>query len=754
MMEWKRTIFSGRFLCLLLCIILLNGIFFLKVQFDRNLGLDLSAPESQLSHSVIVTEEGFSQSEKLPQISLNELNKEYLTVLDELKSLSLQEIVSTLTERMERLSLLWDGCILYMRQRDSDFDRAQWEDYAKQHLEVSENIIDGSTTQEDVYREYVAVHTLFLHSEALMNFPEYLQAIEKNKDYMLTFSIFRDENSFSLRNILKTADEFQCLENVDLSIENTAAIEGILLYSGSDLFLMLLLMAAVLCFLADRQRGLWELIYSLRRGRSTLALHRLGILLLLSAMGTLLLYGSNAVLGTILYGGIGNLHISVQSIPILQEYPVPISTGGFLIQYTVFRIGSAFLLGLILWLLLGALSDARCGVIIGIAFLLVEYGLYRFLPEQSAYNILKYFNLCTYFYIAPLYTHYLNVDILGFPVGIRRVSELATLPLIFVTSSGCIAQQCFRRPAQGKSWVEIFTRRIGNCLDRCLQYLPLWGREVYKILFSQRGIVILLLFVYLALGIEHSVPLQAGSEQVAYERQYLVQLQGEITSKTFSEIDQLQEEQKKIIETMGQAKEAYSNGEISRGEYMSISFEGNIAQIKLAALGEVENQAETLKEQSEIQGFTPVLLDETPYQSVYGKPAKIVQLKSLFLIFGALLLLLGANSAYERKSKMIPLLRSVKDGRKGVLREKALAAVCITLLLWAVMYGKEFWYFYSIFPEELWNIAPQNLSILAHFPISCTLTQFFMMYYLVGGFCIMITSILLILSGMYLYNRK
>lgn len=117
MMEWKRTIFSGRFLCLLLCIILLNGIFFLKVQFDRNLGLDLSAPESQLSHSVIVTEEGFSQSEKLPQISLNELNKEYLTVLNELKSLSLQEIVSTLTERMEQLSQLWDGCTLYTRQK-------------------------------------------------------------------------------------------------------------------------------------------------------------------------------------------------------------------------------------------------------------------------------------------------------------------------------------------------------------------------------------------------------------------------------------------------------------------------------------------------------------------------------------------------------------------------------------------------------------------------------------------------------------
>ena len=247
----------------------------------------LSGPESQLSHSVVVTEEGISQSEELPQIPLNELNKEYITVLDELKSLSLQEIVSTLTERMERLSLLWDGCILYMRQRDSDFDRAQWEDYAKQHLEVSENIIDGSTTQEDVYREYVAVHTLFLRSESLMNFPEYLQSIEKNKDYMLTFPIFRDENSFSSRNILKTADDFQSLQNVPLSLENTGAIEGILLYSGSDLFLILLLIVVALCFLAERKRELWGLVYSLQMGRSSLALHRLGILLFLSVTGTL-----------------------------------------------------------------------------------------------------------------------------------------------------------------------------------------------------------------------------------------------------------------------------------------------------------------------------------------------------------------------------------------------------------------------------------------------------------------------------------
>lgn len=51
MMEWKRTIFSGRFICLVLCIILLNGICFVKAQFDRSLGLDLT-PQSLSSHIV------------------------------------------------------------------------------------------------------------------------------------------------------------------------------------------------------------------------------------------------------------------------------------------------------------------------------------------------------------------------------------------------------------------------------------------------------------------------------------------------------------------------------------------------------------------------------------------------------------------------------------------------------------------------------------------------------------------------------
>lgn len=298
--------------------------------------------------------------------------------------------------------------------------------------------------------------------------------------------------------------------------------------------------------LAERKRELWGLVYSLQMGRSSLALHRLGILCFFLLREHFCFTEAMFFLDQF-FTEVSEIFISVSSLsPFYRSIPFQFPLV-VLIQYIVLRIGSAFLLGLILWLLLGALSDARYGVVIGIAFLLIEYGLHHFLPEQSAYNILKYLNLCTYFHIAPLYTHYLNVDILGFPVGIRRVSELAALPLIFVMSSGCIAQQCFRRPAQGTSWIDIFTRRLGNCLDRCLKHLPLWGREVYKILFSQRGIVILLLFVYLALGIEHSVPLRSGSEQVAYERQYLVQLQGEITSKTFSEIDRLQEEQKKLL---------------------------------------------------------------------------------------------------------------------------------------------------------------------------------------------------------------
>lgn len=578
MSEWKRTVLNKRFLGLLLGVIILNGVFFLKAQFDRDLGLDLSEPESQLPNSIVVSEEGIPTSEQPPQISIKALYQEYLGLLSQMKQRSPDEITAELTEQMKQLSTLWDGCVLHERKENSEFDGVQWQNFVQQQPKAADEIINNTITKETVYSKYVAVHTLLQRAEVLASFPERLLAIEKNKETMENFPLFQDKTSFSYQNILKTANEFRRLQGVPLSLENSGMIEGILTFGGSDFLLLILLAAGVFSFLAERKRGLWGLIHSFPQGRDTLALHRLGILFCISFVGTLLLYGSNILIGTILYGGIGTLNISVQSIPMLQEFPVLVSQGGFLIRYCSFRIISAFLLGLILWLLTGAVSDVRCGVMLGIAIVLIEYGLYRFLPVQSAYNILKYLNICTYFHIAPLYTHYLNVDIWGVPMGIRRVSEVAALPLTLIASGGCIAGQCFRRPTSGKNWGEMIFEKMRKWTDCYLRRLPLCGREVYKILFSQRGILIFLLFIYLALGIEHSVPIRATNEQKAYEWQYLAQLQGTITQETFSEIADLQNEQEESIKAAEQAKEAYEAGKISRGELIPSAYYESIGR--------------------------------------------------------------------------------------------------------------------------------------------------------------------------------
>lgn len=756
MIEWKRTVLNKRFLCLLLGVIILNGVFFLKAQFDRDLGLDLSEPESQLPNSIVVSEEGIPTSEQPPQISIKALYQEYLGLLRQMKQRSPDEITAELTKQMKQLSTLWDGCVLHERKENSEFDGVQWQNFVQQQPKAADEIINNTITKETVYSKYVAVHTLLQRAEVLASFPERLLAIEKNKETMEDFPLFQDKTNFSYQNILKTANEFRRLQGVPLSLENSRMIEGILTFGGSDFLLLVLLAAAVLSFLAERKRGLWGLIHSFPQGRDTLALHRLGILFCISFVGTLLLYGSNILMGTILYGGIGNLHIGVQSVPMLQEFPVLVSQGGFLIRYCAFRIISAFLLGLILWLLTGAASDVRCGVVLGVTIVLIEYGLYRLLPVQSAYNILKYLNICTYFHIAPLYTHYLNVDIGGFPMSIRRVSEVAALPLTLLTSGGCIAGKCFRRPTSGKNWGEIIFGKMRKWTDCCLRRLPLWGREVYKILFSQRGILIFLLFSYLALGIEHRVPIRATNEQKVYEWQYLAQLQGTITPETFSVIDDLQNEQEEIIRVAEQSKEDYSVGKITRGEYMAISFDGEIAQKKWNALEEIENRAESLKKQGETRGFAAVLLDETPYESIYGAPAKIVRLQSLLLIGLTIFLLLGWNRAYERKSGMIPLVRSMQGGRGRLFVGKLLAAVFITTLLWAIMYGKEFSDFYKIFPKELWHIAPQNLTSLTNLSISCSLAGYFVTYYFISWLCIVSISVLLMTTtgGCSLLNSR
>ena len=108
--------------------------------------------------------------------------------------------------------------------------------------------ITGDTDTEDDRLDYVAVNNLLTQTDYLTGYDGWLDNIQKSKENLLTFSIFNDPNSFSGRNIIKTAEEFEKLEGVELTLGADGAVDAFMTFRLTDYFLLVVLLLIGLSF--------------------------------------------------------------------------------------------------------------------------------------------------------------------------------------------------------------------------------------------------------------------------------------------------------------------------------------------------------------------------------------------------------------------------------------------------------------------------------------------------------------------------
>lgn len=704
MKELRRILSNRRLLLGLVLIIMLNALLFMREQSAKDYGMDCSLPTS----STLVFDGSIPASES---IDAREAYAHYLDWMGKTKSLPLFEAVSTLEQEKTRLH----------------------------------NLLCGPDADEYARLEYIAVSNLLSQAKYLAGYGGWLNTIQKNKDNMLAFPIFNDPDSFSGRNIIKTADEFETLQGVDLALGVDGAIDALLSSPLTDYFLLVILLLFCISFLEERKKGLWSVIYAAPNGRLRLSVHRMSILFGVSVFGVLLLYGTNLIFGFSVYGGINDLGRALQSVELLGKLPVLSTVGSFLIRYFLLRIAAAFFVSLLLWLLLTAVNNVKYTIIAAAGVLVTEYSLYTFLPVQSGLNGLKYFNLFTYISLSDLYTNYLNIDLLGYPLGIRSISQLALLPLCVLTAAICIFIHCHKKPAAGKDLLGRVAYGINTVTDAGLRHLRLFGMELHKTLWIQKGVVIMALFVYLAVGLSFTanVPIYNPAEVAA--QQYTIELMGEITGDTFARINAIEAELDKTIADYEDAKLAYENGEIADNQLNVYSYFAETARTNKEGLSLVHSQAEELFELGVEKGFTPWLIEQTPFESVFGTAAQNNQHQAAVIAILALTLLLAGSMAYERQSGMSFLLGATPRGRGTLLMHKIIAAALAAAVVWATVYGMELYALLSNSFIQAWDVPVQNLSMMKNFPILCSIKEWLVILYSYRLFALLCGAILILL---------
>lgn len=303
------------------------------------------------------------------------------------------------------------------------------------------------------------------------------------------------------------------------------------------------------------------------------------------------------------------------------------------------------------------------------------------------------------------------------------------LPLCLLLAVVSIFIHCHKKPAAGKDLLGRVAYGVNSVTDKGLRRLGLFGMELYKEMWLQKGVVILALFLYLAIGLSFTVTIPVSTATESAARQYTAELEGEISGDTFARMDAIEAELDQIMVEYENAKTAYENGEIEYPQFDVYARNAAAAQTNRDGLHAVRSRAEELRDKGAESGFTPWLIEDTPYESVYGTAAQSNQHKAAIVAVLALTLLLAGSVAYERQSGMAFLLASTPQGRGRLLVRKIAVSAAITTIVWAVIYGLELYHLFSEYAVQTLQAPIQNLPMLERFPVNCSICSWLVILY-------------------------
>ena len=518
--------------------------------------------------------------------------------------------------------------------------------------------------------------------EYLLDYPDYLERVQEQAYKMQHSSIFgADPNSFTYRNIIKTARDFADLSGEGVRLGDDLAMQNWLAFSWADWGFLAVILLLVMSFLEERKKGLAAIVRSCPAGQGKLQGTRFLILLLYSAGMTFLLYYLPLVVSLVAESGWSDLSRPVQSLAAFQKCTAQLTIGEFLTQFFFLKTACGFFLGVLIWFALSFLEQVQLCWMVTAAALAVEYFLHTTIPAQSILSPLRYVNVFSYVFTSKIYTEYVNLNFFTYPIGkssmLLGLLFIGTIVLTTVIVVLIPKRYPFgNRDLLGK-WVNLWNR----VKDPVFRKLGMVGFEWYKQLFMTAGGLILIL----GLLISSDLPLNSGAynriEDSLY-RQYIAQVQGPVTQSTHDYI--------------AQAKALLEGVEINRAEFE-------------AALNRLEQTVADMPEGA-------WLVDDTMFLNIYGCESWYTQRNTALIALLILCAGLSSLFASEQNADLRRMLHSTPRGRKGLFWAKYGVAVGITALVWLMVFMQEWRTASEMLGEMILNAPCGSIHMLRSFP--------------------------------------
>lgn len=557
-----------------------------------------------------------------------------------------------------------------------------------------------------------AQQTLRQQLDYLASYPGYLDTIHENAANMPTLSIFMDSSAgkFHAENVKKTDRDFPRSADVSLTLTETAGLENFLQDSVVSVCILLWMLVTVLRLTEERRSSLRYLVFGSPRGRTWLALRRVGILGLSAALGTALLMLTGLVTDSLLYGGLGDLSAAAQSSEIFQNFPYPLTLRQVLWAYYLLKTLGMWLMGLLLWLILQLIHHLQTAMVAAAAFLAVEYSLFAFVPDSYAIVALRYINVFSFVGMEKTFLHYLNINLLGRAVNGAMLCTALLPVLLVLAAAGAVVYAGHHRPIAGANVFQRLAARLRPVFSRASGRLTLTGFEFKKILWYHKGLLVLLVFAlwcFRAAAAPTADVSLYDTDTAAFQNEF----QGPATEDTLRAI------RARIAEVEGWP-------------------ESEIRSTQLAALSAVE--AEALEKQD--TGLW--VLNPAPMFTLCGGDVGGSQrIPSMAALLTVALLTAGVFAG-ERQQRMLPLLQTTPRGRRREPRCKLALSALLAAAVWLTLTLRQVYQVSSYYGGLTALSAPlRSVTYFADLAADCTVGQ-----WLAG--CLLLRLLVLLAAAM------
>lgn len=529
--------------------------------------------------------------------------------------------------------------------------------------------IEEGKIKAETFGEANLYARVYKEVKACITYDEYLNSIDEKAEEIAIMNRLVDNGGYAIRNAEKTSKVYRKLKGTELKVEDPMGILNITDNELTDYIaiIMIFVIAINLVFYEKNENQLCFL-RTTTNGRKKLMASKVLAMILFVLFITMSLYGINAVISRCFYSPI-DFESPLQSVYLYRNSPFGLNIGEFLVRYFFVKILNCVLLGILFMLICAMFSHIIFVFVVSALTVLVEILCYTKISGTHFLVFLKYLNIMAGVKTGGMFSDYVNLSVIGYPVNTCFLYGILWLILTFVSTFTVVNY------LDSSNEKRIIPLQRLDFLKGFEGHTSLFLHECYKMLVPGRGFLVLIFSCLFVIWWNPVERIQFETVDEVYYKEYMDKFYGPLNSKKY---EMLNEERAKYEQMSVNISADIEQGKSEN--YISIKYKDEL--IRQDAFDMVTDHIEYLESQKEgwlfyEKGYD-ILTDNN-----YFKNRDISQAFVYVIILIAMTC--GIYGVDFGNSEM-RILRTTYHGRRNLKNIKGGLGVLCTLISFVLVY--------------------------------------------------------------------